>query len=92
LSQRRQIMFTHIPAQSTIRIFSVSGVLVDVIEVNNSITNREPPWDLNSEANGTVFWDLKSREGLDVAAGYYMYHVQAHKTGKEKMGKFAILK
>ena len=48
--------------------------------------------DPNSEANGTVFWDLKTREGLDVAAGYYMYHITAHKTGKEKMGKFAILK
>ncbi len=92
LSQRRQIMFTHIPAQSTIRIFSVSGVLVDVIDVDNSVANRDEPWDLNSEANGTVFWDLKSREGLDVAAGYYMYHVRSHVTGKEKMGKFAILK
>jgi hypothetical protein len=92
LSQRRRIMFTHVPAQCTIRIFSISGVLVDIIKVDNAISNRETPWDLNSEANGTVFWDLKSREGLDVAAGYYMYHIKAHKTGKEKMGKFAILK
>ncbi len=92
LSQRRKLMFTHIPAESTIRIFTVSGVLVDVIEVNNSVSNRETPWDLNSESNGTVFWDLKSREGLDVAAGYYMYHVRSHVTGKEKMGKFAVIK
>jgi hypothetical protein len=66
--------------------------LVDEIEVDNTVANRTTPWDLNSEANGTVFWDLKTDEGLDVAAGYYMYHVKAHKTGKEKMGKFAILK
>jgi len=92
LSQRRQLMFTHVPAQSTIKIFTISGVLVDVIDVDNSIASRETPWDLNSEANGTVFWDLKTHEGLDVAAGYYMYHIKAHKTGKEKMGKFAILK
>ena len=66
--------------------------LVDVIEVDNAITSRENSWDLNSQANGTVFWDLKSSEGLDIAAGYYIYHVTAHVTGKEKMGKFAIIK
>ncbi len=92
LSQRRRIMFTHLPAQCTIKIFTVSGVLVDVIEVNNSVGNRSSEWDLNSEANGTAFWDLKSKEGLDVAAGYYIYHVKSHLTGKEVMGKFAILK
>ena len=85
-------MFTHIPAQCTIKIFTVSGVLVDVIEVDNAVNNRETDWDLNSEANGTAFWDLKSSEGLDVAAGYYIYHVKSHQTGKEKMGKFAVIK
>jgi len=92
LSQRRQLMFTNIPARSTIKIFTVSGVLVDVIEVDNAIANRSSEWDLNSEANGTAFWDLKTQEGLDIAAGYYIYHVKAHTTGKEKMGKFAIIK
>ncbi len=92
LSQRRRLMFTHIPAQSTISIFTVSGVLVDVIEVDNAEVNRTSDWDLNSEANGTVFWDMKSSEGLDIAAGYYMYHVKSHVTGKEKMGKFAVIK
>jgi len=92
LSQRRQIMFTHLPARSTIKIFTISGVLVDVIEVDNAVSSRTSDWDLNSEANGTAFWDLKTREGLDVAAGYYLYHVKSHVTGKEKMGKFAIIK
>ncbi len=80
LNQRRRIMFTHIPAQCTIRIFTVSGVLVDKIDVNN-----EP-------SNGIVHWDLKSREGLDVAAGMYIYHVKSLVTGDEKIGKFAIIK
>ncbi len=80
LNQRRRIMFTHIPAQCVIKIFTVSGVLVDEIEVQN-----EP-------SNGIVHWDLKSREGLDVAAGMYIYHVKSLKTGDEKIGKFAIIK
>lgn len=80
LNQRRRILFTHIPAQCQIKIFTVSGVLVDEIDVNNDADN------------GTAHWDLKSRENLEVAAGMYIYHVKSDVTGDEKMGKFAIIK
>jgi len=92
LNQRRQIMFTNLPAQCTIKIFSTSGVFVDEIEVKNSSESRQTDWDLNSSANGTAKWDLKTNTGLDVAPGYYIYHIQSTRTGHEKMGKFAILK
>ena len=75
-NQRRQIMFTNIPADCKIMIYTVSGILVDEIEVNNSMTSGENSWDLNSSANGTVHWDLRSSEGLEIAAGYYLYHVK----------------
>ncbi len=80
LNQRRRIMFTHIPSKCTIKIFTVSGVFIDEIEVNNT------------SDNGTAHWDLKSREDLEVAAGMYIYHVKSDLTGDEKMGKFAIIK
>jgi hypothetical protein len=91
-NQRRQIMFTHLPAQCTVTIFTLSGVLVDRIEVNNSTAGRVHSWDTNSDANGTAHWDLRSREGLEVAAGYYIYHVHSALTGDKKVGKFAIIK
>jgi hypothetical protein len=80
LNQRRRLMFTHIPAQCTIKIFTVSGVLIDEINVDN-----EPD-------NGIVHWDLRSKEGLEIAAGMYLFHVKSEKTGKEKLGKFAVIK
>jgi hypothetical protein len=80
LNQRRRILFTHIPANCIIRIFTSSGVLVDRIDVQN-----EP-------ANGTVHWDLLSREGLEIAAGMYIFHVKSNVTGDEKVGKFAVIK
>ena len=80
LNQRRRIMFTHIPADCCIRIFTSSGILIDEIEVKN-----EP-------ANGAVHWDLLSREGLEIAAGMYIYHVKSNVTGNEKVGKFAVIK
>lgn len=92
LNQTRQLMFTNIPAQCVIKIFSISGLLIDEIVVNNSVSSSTSDWDINSSSNGTAFWDLKSREELDVAAGYYIYHVKSTITGEEKSGKFAIIK
>jgi len=80
LNQRRRIMFTNIPAACTIKIFTVSGVLVDEINVDN------PP-DV-----GIIHWDLQSREGLEIAAGMYLYHVKINATGETKTGKFAVIK
>ncbi len=80
LNQRRRLMFTHLPAQCSIRIFTMSGVLVDEIQVNNA------------EDNGIAHWDMTSREGLEIAAGVYLYHVRATTTGDEVMGKFAVIK
>jgi hypothetical protein len=79
-NQRRRLMFTHVPAKCTIKIFTVSGVFIDEIQVDN-----EPQ-------NGIVHWDMLTREGLELAAGVYLYHVKDHLTGKEKLGKIAILK
>lgn len=80
LNQRRRLLFTHIPAECTIKIFTSSGVFVDEIDVEN-------PAD-----NGTVHWDLLTKEGLEIAAGIYIYHVKAKITGDEKIGKFAVVK
>jgi hypothetical protein len=35
---------------------------------------------------------LLTNEGLEIAAGVYIYHVRAEKTGDEKLGKFAVVK
>ena len=72
-SQERKIMFTHLPSMCTIKIFTVSGVLVDVINVNNGYDD------------GIAYWDLLSNEGLQVAAGMYIYHVQSKITEKSKL-------
>jgi hypothetical protein len=80
LNQRRRLMFTHIPAQCTIKIFTISGYLIDEIEVNNEPTD------------GIIHWDLLTKEDLQIAPGVYVYHLKSHNTGKEKMGKFAVVK
>ena len=80
LNQRRKIMFTHIPAKCEIQIFTSSGIFIDKIKVNNA------------PEDGKVYWDLLTRENLEIAAGIYVYHIKSQETGKEKIGKFAVLK
>jgi len=80
MNQRRRIMFTNLPAQCKIKIFTMSGYFVDEIDVDNS------------QDNGMAYWDLLTKEDLEIAAGIYIYHIRSGPTGEEKMGKFAIIK
>ncbi len=101
LNQSRRLMFTNVPAHSTIKIFTISGVLVDEIFVNYV----EPPVDAHSidplnydiydsatPDRGIVHWDMLTREGLEIAAGMYIFHVKSEETGFETTGKFAVIK
>lgn len=75
---QRKIDFIHLPAQSTIQIFTSRG--------DNVITLYH---DGNIE-DGTVSWNLKTKENLDVSYGVYFYVVDSP-VGK-KTGKIAIIK
>ena len=72
-----ELKFNNLPGVCTIRIYTVAGHLVDVIEHNNG--------------TGTEVWGIRSRFNQKIASGYYIYHVEDHETGKKHMGKFAII-
>lgn len=75
----RKIEFRRLPETCTIKIFTISGRLVRTLQHDSN--------DLDSfEA-----WDLRSDDGLDVAYGVYIYHVDAPNIG-EKIGRFALIK
>jgi hypothetical protein len=73
----RKIQFVNLPSECTIRIYTISGVLVRVLE------------HVSSEA-GTENYDLKTREGLPLASGHYYYHITVP-DGRTKLGRFAII-
>jgi len=76
----RIINFTHIPANASIDIYTSSGDHIRTLRQNGNINN------------GTVTWDVKTKEGLDVAYGVYFYVVQVPGISDKKFGKIAIIK
>ncbi|MFH0883094.1 MAG: hypothetical protein V2A56_08915, partial [bacterium] len=60
-----RVMFTHLPARCTIDIYTVAGRKVATID-HQSATDA-----------GFAYWDLRNKEGQDVAYGLYVYVVKA---------------
>jgi hypothetical protein len=76
---QREIHFINLPAQCTIRIFNVAGVLVKKIDHSTSLEN------------GTEIWDVLGEQKFEVSYGVYVYHIDAPGIG-QKTGTFAIVK
>ncbi len=75
----RRIDFINLPSICTVRIYTIAGALVKTLNKDS-----EP-------INGSLSWNLVSDDGMDVAYGLYIYHVEAPGVG-EKIGKFALIK
>ena len=73
----RELQFRNLPQECTIRIYTITGELVQEIYKN----------DFTSMAT----WDLLSYEGHRIAYGVYIYHVEVPNVG-EKIGRFAVIK
>ncbi len=71
------LQFRNLPPKCTIRIYTITGELVDKIEKDDN--------------SSMATWDLLSFEGQRIAYGVYIYHVEVPGVG-EKIGRFAVIK
>lgn len=76
-SYLKQLMFTHLPQECTIWIYNVAGEQIATLHHQGD--------------TGYEFWNLRSRHGLEVAYGLYIYLVETPQ-GESRTGKFAIIK
>lgn len=74
----RRMEFRHVPINSTIRIYTVTGELVQTLRQDGGF-------------EGYVVWNLRTKDNLEVAPGLYIYHVEAAGLD-DYIGKFAIIK
>jgi hypothetical protein len=72
----QRILFTNLPPQATIRIYTISGNLVRVLE--------------HADGSGTAEWDVRTRFDLLVASGNYYFHVTTP-DGRTHLGRFAVV-
>ena len=80
-----RIYFSGVPASGMIRIYTISGQLVQQIVWN--------PADLSG--TGDLPYDLRTREGIDLASGLYIYVITATDTQGRKSvsrGKFGVIR
>ncbi|MFZ1288846.1 MAG: hypothetical protein WAR79_02055, partial [Melioribacteraceae bacterium] len=73
----RELQFRNLPPVCTIRIYTLTGELVDTIEKNDN--------------SSIAYWNLLSSEGMRISYGVYIFHIDAPGVG-EKIGRFGVIK
>lgn len=73
----KKLMFTHLPNECKISIFTVAGDHIADIDHNNN--------------NGYEYWDMRTSNDQYIAYGMYVYVVSVP-NGQKKIGKFLVIK
>ncbi|WP_456408058.1 hypothetical protein [Caldithrix abyssi] len=81
MEQDRRIQFINLPKDCLIKIYTLSGDLVNTIEHHGGATGQ-----------GYHDWNLTSSVGQAVASGIYMFSVKDLNNGNIQVGKFVIIK
>lgn len=79
-TESKVIKFVNLPSQAIIRVYTASGVLVDIIEHSSSTFG------------GSAEWNLRNRNNQVVASGVYFYHIEsgeARRVGRMTVVNFA---
>jgi hypothetical protein len=80
---QNRVHFIHLPAGSTVRIFTSNLEPVRVLVQN---PNANP-----GGTTGDLEWDLKNADGRNVVSGIYVYHVESPQ-GHHIKGHFVVIR
>jgi hypothetical protein len=95
-----RILFTNVPEQGVLRIYSMSGQLVQQLtwtlaDLVNRGTEGSEMSGPGATVNGDLPYNLLTREGLELGTGLYMYVLTAKGptgNGRVARGKFVIIR
>ncbi|MBL51743.1 MAG: hypothetical protein CMG57_07290 [Candidatus Marinimicrobia bacterium] len=95
-SRSKMLWFRNLPREAEIRIFSLAGDLVDIIQhdqtyVGSDIANidaQKSPL----MSGGEHAWDLITMHDQATASGLYLFTVEDKNSGEIREGKFLIIK
>jgi hypothetical protein len=100
IQERSRILyFANLPEKCAIKIYTVAGDLVDIIDhdgltYNGSDINwfKQYAGEDNVFSGGIHGWDLVTKSDQAVATGLYLYTVEDKSTGEMSRGKFVVIK
>jgi hypothetical protein len=84
-----RLQFINLPADATIKIFTLDGDFVDEIRAGEGIRRSESF--TGETATSVAEWDLITRNNQEAAPGIYIYVIQSPSAG-EKVDKFVIVR
>ena len=95
-SRSKMLWFRNLPNEAEIRIFSLAGDLVDIIQHEESYTGADIV-NIDAQKNplmagGEHAWDLITMHDQATASGLYLFTVEDKNSGQIKEGKFLIIK
>jgi len=86
---KRSIMFTNLPLRATIRIYTISGNLVNILR--HAPGSEGSIGGVSDRNSGQFSFDMTTRFGDQMASGIYYFHVRDDETRDEFLGKFSII-
>jgi hypothetical protein len=95
-SRSKMLWFRNLPQKAEIRIFSLAGDLVDIID-HDETYNGSDIVNIDEQKNpllagGEHAWDLITMHDQATATGLYLFTVEDKNSGQIKEGKFLIIK
>jgi hypothetical protein len=75
-TENKVIKFVNVPSDAIIRIYSLSGVLVQVLEHHSTSSSEQ-------------VWNVRNRNGQVVSSGVYFFHIEAG--GARKVGRMTVV-
>ncbi|HSB53412.1 MAG TPA: hypothetical protein VLD58_03615, partial [Gemmatimonadales bacterium] len=92
------IKFVNLPDKAIIRIYSASGVLVNILEnpgptcANGSVAANGTVTAVNA-TGGECTWNVRNRNNQVVASGVYFYHIESNSGGgsARRVGRMTIV-
>jgi hypothetical protein len=95
----RKLYFFNLPAHAEIRIYTLAGDLVDVIQHDAAVYNGgDIRWfqkygdPAEQMSGGEHAWDLITKNDQAIATGLYLYVVKDTDSGNLQRGKFLVIK
>ena len=71
------VTFSHLPRNATVRLYDLAGNLVRALE--------------KSDPDPFLRWDLNNHNGLPVASGIYLAHIELPDIGRNRVLRIVIL-